>query len=60
MDDWWHDLDRDILAALAERRAMTPAEIAQRLGLPESAVVSLLAGLVSEGKVRICLVERAA
>jgi DNA-binding IclR family transcriptional regulator len=57
MDDWWSAIDGEILATLAEGRPMEPAEIARRLGLPEASATSLICGLVSAGKVRVCLVE---
>jgi DNA-binding CsgD family transcriptional regulator len=59
MNDWWTDLDRDILDCLGSGRALTPADIGGRLGLSEGAVSSVLSMLVNEGKVRICLVASA-
>lgn len=57
MDDWWTEIDNDILACLAGEGALAPAEIGFRLGISEGATTSLLSMLVREGKVRICLVE---
>jgi hypothetical protein len=57
MDEWW-SIDREILDALAVRGAVTPAEIGHKLGIGEAAAASLLAGLATQGKVRIRLVER--
>jgi DNA-binding CsgD family transcriptional regulator len=56
MDDWWSEIDNDILKAL-EGGPMTPAEMGIRLGISERAAASLLGSLVSQGRVRICLVE---
>jgi len=57
MDDWWGDIDDEILSTLTAGGPMEPAEIARRLGMPESSATSLICGLVSTGKVRVCLVE---
>lgn len=57
MDDWWDTIERDLLASLDGHGAMAPDEVGRQLGLSERAVVSLLALLAGEGKVRICLVE---
>jgi len=37
----------------------TPAEVSRRLGFSETSAASLLAILVREGKVRMCLVQAA-
>lgn len=58
VDEWWSDLDDELLATLGAGGAMTPAELGGRLGISESAVASLLAMLATEGRVRIRLVER--
>ena len=58
MNEWWSDLDDDLLATLGAGGAMTPAELGERLGISEPATASLLAMLVTEGRVRIRLVER--
>jgi hypothetical protein len=57
MDDWWAELEGDVLACLKTTGAMPPAEVGRRLGLSESAAASVLAMLAREGKVRITLVE---
>ncbi|HXH83989.1 MAG TPA: hypothetical protein VNN07_13825 [Candidatus Tectomicrobia bacterium] len=57
MDDWWTEIDRDVLAALAGNGAMAPADAGRGLGLSERAMTSVLSMLAQEGKVRICLVE---
>jgi len=59
MNDWWADIDDDILTCLGREGALAPAEIGKRLGLSEGAVSSALSMLVGEGKVRICLVSSA-
>jgi hypothetical protein len=58
--DWWDELDGELLTWLERTGAATPYELGQHLGLPEAATASLLAMLVQEGKVRMCLVQRAA
>jgi hypothetical protein len=60
MDDWWGDIDNEILAALSTGEAMDPADIARRLGVSEASVTSLIWALVSQGKIRVRLVEAAA
>ena len=57
MDDWWSDIDDEILSTLTDGGPMEPAEIARRIRVPAASATSLLWGLVSAGKVRICLVE---
>jgi hypothetical protein len=58
MNDWWSEIDGEILSTLTAGGPMDPVEVARRLGVP-AAATSLLWGLVSAGKVRICLVEAA-
>jgi hypothetical protein len=53
MDDMWSEIDAAVLQRLAVGDA-APAEIGQHLGISEAAVSSILAMLVTEGKVRIC------
>lgn len=57
MDDWWAELDGEVLGWLAALSPIAPAEIGLRLGISERAATSLLAMLAVQGKVRICLVE---
>jgi hypothetical protein len=57
VDDWWADLDGEILRCLREGGPSTPAEVGRRLGVSESAATSLLCVLAGAGKVRISLVE---
>lgn len=59
MDDWWAELDDEILACLHHDRVTTPAEIAGMLGLTEASATSLLATLARQGKVRVCSVAPA-
>ena len=58
VDDFWADLDRDILSCLA-MGPISPGEIGRRLGISEGAAASCLSLLAAEGRVRICLVEKA-
>jgi DNA-binding Lrp family transcriptional regulator len=57
MDDWWNDVERDIMACLNSNGATPVHEVARRLAISEEAATSLLALLAREGKVRIRLVE---
>jgi hypothetical protein len=57
VDDFWADLNRDILNCLA-MGPISPGEIGRRLGISEGAAASCLSLLASEGRVRICLVEK--
>jgi DNA-binding IclR family transcriptional regulator len=59
MDDWWKDFEEDILRCLAGRDAVSPTDVARKLGIPEAAATSLLAIMAREGKVRIRTVEAA-
>jgi hypothetical protein len=51
MGDWW-DIDDEILGCLGQG-CTTPADVARELGIAEGAVISLLARLALEGRVRI-------
>ena len=57
MTEWWRDLDDAVLACLGDNRAMAPGDIGRSIGMSEDAVISLLAMLAHERKIRICLVE---
>jgi hypothetical protein len=59
VEDFWGDLNRDILECLA-KGPVSPGEIGRRLGISEAAAASCLSLLASEGRVRICLVEKGA
>lgn len=56
MDSWWEETDQAILAALANAGAMTPADVARRVGISEGEAIAFLTMLVREGKVRLCAV----
>lgn len=58
VEDYWGDLNREILSCLA-RGPISPGEIGQRLGISEGAAASCLSLLAAEGRVRICLVDKA-
>jgi len=56
------DLRAEIDYAVLKCRAIgeaTPAEIGRRLGISEAAVVSVVAMLAAEGRVRVCRVALA-
>ena len=57
VEDYWADLNRDILNCLATG-PISPGEIGRRLGISEGAAASCLSLLAAEGRVRICLVEK--
>jgi predicted ArsR family transcriptional regulator len=54
---WWHDVDDDILRCLAPGHVMTAKEIADKIGVSESAAASFLALLALDNKVHIVTVE---
>ncbi len=56
--DLWTEIDDAVLKCLAIGEA-TPAEIGRRLGISEAAVVSVVAMLAAEGRVRVCRVALA-
>ena len=60
MADWWSELEHELLTCVEEIGLATPAEVGRRLGFSETSAASLLAILVREGKVRMCLVQSAA
>jgi len=53
MEHLWREIDEAVLQCLAVGDA-TPAEIGQHLGISEAGASSILAMLVTEGRVRIC------
>jgi predicted ArsR family transcriptional regulator len=57
VDDWWTDVEDDVLRCFDGRGAIPPSEIAAKLGISEAAVTSLLVMMAQEGKVRIRLVS---
>jgi len=58
-DDWWTDMEEDVLRCLEGRGSVPPIEIAGKLGMSEAAATSLLVILAREGKVKISSVEAA-
>lgn len=56
-EDWWGDIERDILDCLARNGALATAEIGRQLGFSEATASALVSLLASEGKVRISRVE---
>ena len=56
-DDWWGDIDGPVLDYLAREGAAAPDAIARAVGLSPASVVSILAMLAVDGKVRITRVE---
>ena len=55
--DFWADLDDELLGCLARHGALSPAEVARHLDIPETAAVSLLCLLAQQGRVTIRAVE---
>jgi hypothetical protein len=54
----WSEIDAEILEALAAGGGrLTPAQIAEHVGMSEGAVQSLVSMLAEQGKVRIAAVE---
>jgi len=56
-DNWWGDIDGEILDCLREHGSVTVKELSQELGLSEGAATAFLAMLAREGRVRIVEVE---
>ena len=56
MDDWWTEIDEEVLACLKRDGETSPAAVGRQLGVSEAMAASLLSMLVAEGRVRICLV----
>jgi len=60
MEDWWGDVEREVLQCLEGRQAVPVGDVARRLGISELAAASLLALLAGGGGgggVRICAVQ---
>jgi hypothetical protein len=55
--EWWKDLEDDVLRCLEGRASVPPIEIAGKLGMSEAAATSLLSIMACDGKVRICAVS---
>ena len=51
--EWWKDLEDDVLRCLEGRGSVEPIEIADKLGMSEAAAASLLSMMAHDGKVRI-------
>ena len=56
MDDWWAEIDEEVLTCLKRDGETSPAAVGQQLGVSEVAAASLLSMLAAEGRIRICLV----
>jgi len=56
-DNWWGDIDGEILDCLREHGSATVKELSEELGVSEGAVTAFLAMLAREGRVRIVQVE---
>jgi uncharacterized membrane protein len=56
-ENWWGDLDGEILDCLREHGSATVNELSEELGLSEGAASTFLAMLAREGRVRIVQVE---
>ena len=48
MDEWWTEIDTDILGSLGGNGAMASAELGLQLGISEGATTSLLSTLAQE------------
>jgi predicted ArsR family transcriptional regulator len=59
-ENWWGDLDGEILACLKQHGSATVKELSEELGLSAGAATAFLAMLAREGRVRIVQVELAA
>jgi len=56
-ENWWDDIDDEILDCLREHGPATVKEISEELGVSEGAATAFLAMLAREGRVRIVQVE---
>ncbi len=56
-ENWWADIDGEILDCLREHGSATVNELSEELGLSEGAATAFLAMLAREGRVRIVQVE---
>jgi DNA-binding Lrp family transcriptional regulator len=59
MDNWWTDIENDILRCFDGGAAIPPAEIAAQLRVSEATATSWLTIMAQEGKIQICLVSPA-
>jgi hypothetical protein len=51
--DWVEEVEQDVRACCCDGRAISPREIAARLGISERSAVSYICLLASEGRVTI-------
>jgi hypothetical protein len=56
-EDWWAETDNAILQCLRERGAMSPADLARRLGISPGESTTFVCLLAAQGKVKVSLVE---
>ena len=56
-ENWWGDIDGEILDCLREHGSATVNQLSEELGLSEGAASAFLAMLAREGRVRIVQVE---
>jgi len=59
INECWTETDDEILQCLRERGAMSPVDLAQRLGMSPGEVTAFICLLAGQGKVRLRLVEAA-
>lgn len=57
MDDWWAEIDDEILATLRANGPMDPEMLGEKLGMSTAAVCSCLSMLAAQKKVCIRSVE---
>jgi Mn-dependent DtxR family transcriptional regulator len=56
-EDFWAETDNAILQCLRERGAMSPVDLAHRLGISPGESTTLVCLLAAQGKVKVRLVE---
>lgn len=56
-ENWWHEIDGEILDCLREHGPVSVNELSEELGISEGAATAFLAMLAREGRVRIVQVE---
>ncbi len=59
-ENWWGAVDGEILEVLAGRGAMSLTALCEQTGVSEGEMISFVAMLAREGRIRICQIERAA
>jgi len=57
--DWWAEIEDPILECLRDGGAMSPADLARRLGISPREATAFVCMLATEGKVRLRLFELA-